>query len=91
VFTLWNLDAVEDLSPLTQLPRLECLYLAWHATRHLPIARELPTLRRLYLYSDHVTDLTPLQGVVHLTVHVGRRQKILHAELLGEGSKIVRD
>jgi hypothetical protein len=39
---------------------------------------------------DVDVDLTSLRGVKSLMVHVRRRQKVRGAELLGEGSKVVR-
>jgi hypothetical protein len=82
---------VTDLEPLTTLPRLISLYLTWGAATDLHIVRRLPALRYLVLYDDADADLTPLRGVTSLTIHVWRQQKVHGAELLGEGSKVVRD
>jgi hypothetical protein len=53
--------------------------------------RRLSTLRHLYLYDAAEADLTALREVKSLTIHVRRRQKVRGAELLGEGSRVVRD
>jgi hypothetical protein len=82
---------VNDLEPLTGLSRLESLSLTWGAAANLDIVRRLPALRHLILYDDAEADLTPLRGVRSLTVHVRRYQKVHGAELLGEGSKVIRD
>lgn len=89
-FTLWRSPAVTDLEPLTGLPHLESLYLAWGPATDLHIVRRLPKLRHLFLYNDGDADLTPLRGVASLTIYLQRRQKVHGAELLGEGSKVVR-
>ncbi len=89
-FTLWRSRAVTDLEPLTGLPQLESLFLTWGAATDLRIARRLPALRHLFLYDDADADLTPLRGATSLTIYVRRRQKVHGAELLGEGSKLVR-
>jgi hypothetical protein len=89
-FTLWRSRAVVDFEPLTRLPQLESLSLAWGSATDLHVVRQLPALRQLTLYDDADTDLTPLQGVTSLEIHVRRRQKVRGAELLGEGSKVIR-
>jgi hypothetical protein len=81
---------VSDLSPLTGLPRLESLYLAWGSIPNLSFVRKLLALRHLYLQGYEPANLTPLRGMTQLTVHLRRRQQIYGAELLGEGSKVVR-
>jgi hypothetical protein len=88
-FSLSRSRAVTDLEPLGGLPRLESLSLAWGAATNLHIVRRLPSLRRLHLY-DTDTDLTALRGTISLTIYVRRNQKVLGAELLGEGSRVVR-
>lgn len=79
-----------DLSPLSGLRYLETFELDWNPRPDLAVIRDLPTLRDLYLDDNQPADLTPLRGVGGLTVHVGARQKVLGAELLGEGSTVIR-
>jgi len=55
------------------------------------VVRELSTLRELNLYGTDPVDLTALRGATSLTVHVWRGQKVHGSELLGAGSKVVRD
>lgn len=89
-FTLWGNCAVTDLRPLIGLPQLKSLHLTWGAARDLQIVRQLRNLQNLYLYDNRDADLTPLRGVKSLAIFVRRRQKVLGAEQLGEGSKVVR-
>jgi NACHT domain len=89
-FALWRSCAVTDLEPLTGLPQLEYLSLTWGAATNLNIVRRLPALRYLYLYDDAAADLTPLHGMTSLTIQVRRSQQVLGAELLGEGSRVIR-
>lgn len=55
-----------------------------------PLAGRLPALRQLVIYHEADVDLTPLRGVTFLTVFVRPRLTVRGAELLGEGSKVVR-
>jgi hypothetical protein len=57
----------------------------------LRVVRELSTLRELNLYGTDPVDLTALRGATSPTVHVWRGQKVHGSELLGTGSKVVRD
>jgi hypothetical protein len=90
-FALWGRDTpLIDLAPLAGLPGLERLDLGWHRTPDLSLVRELPALRQLVLVNDQGVDLTPLHGVTQLTVYVRRGQRVPGADLLGKGSKVVR-
>ncbi|WP_017543470.1 NACHT N-terminal Helical domain 1-containing protein [Nocardiopsis prasina] len=55
--------------------------------------RQLPHLGTLRIHSRGVVDLTPLAGLTDLTVELPafRSLKVMGAELLGEGSRVVRD
>lgn len=55
--------------------------------------REIPELRTLRIHGRGSLDLTSLAGVTGLTVEVARFRslKVTGAELLGEGSRVVRD
>jgi hypothetical protein len=87
---LWNLPDVTDLEPLTMLSELKSLSLIYGTPQDLHVVRRTSSLRDLYLWSKNPADLTALQGMTSLTVHVGRVQKVIGAELLGAGSKVVR-
>ena len=87
---LWSLPGITDLEPLTMLPRLESLSLIYGTLQDLHVVRGMSSLRDLYLWGKEPTDLTALQGITSLTVHVERTQKVIGAELLGVGSKVVR-
>lgn len=78
-----------DLSPLVGLRYLERFELDWNPRPDLAVVRDLPMLRDLYLDDNRPADLTPLQGVGGLTVHVGAKQEVLGAELLGAGSTVI--
>ncbi|MBQ1079695.1 NACHT domain-containing protein [Nocardiopsis sp. B62] len=80
---------------LTVLPSLRSLQLSygsspWSAPRWI---RDLPELRNLRLTGWGSVDLTSLTGISGLTVRVpwSRSVKVTGAELLGEGSRVVRD
>ncbi|HEV7931027.1 MAG TPA: NACHT domain-containing protein [Actinomadura sp.] len=84
--------SVGDLSPLRELPGLTALHLRdFPALPDLTPVADLPELRYLSLSGSGEVDLTPLEGKPHLELHLARRQKVRGAELLGEGSKILRD
>jgi hypothetical protein len=89
-FGLWNCGFVTDLTPLTRLPGLEELYLAYGSPQDLSIVQDLPNLRKLHLDGEKAVELNALQGLAELTIYVRRRQKVGGAELLGDGIEIVR-
>ncbi|MBC6459833.1 NACHT domain-containing protein [Actinomadura sp. HBU206391] len=83
---------VGELAALRELPELTSLHL--REFRQPPDLRplaELSQLRFLCLAGSGEVDLTPLAGKPDLEVHLARRQRVRGAELLGPGSKIVRD
>jgi hypothetical protein len=87
---LWG-RAPSDLSVLSGLHRLETLRLSGQpGLPDLAPLRDLPSLRRLWLYRSGDIDLTPLVGQTGLTVYAGRSQRIEGADLLGPGSKVTR-
>jgi hypothetical protein len=88
--TLIEIPAMRDLEPLAGLPRLNNLTLTYGGARDLRIVRELASLRTIRLYGSTHIDLTELSGIKSLIIYVGRTQKAYGAEMLGEGSKIVR-
>ncbi|MGH3391825.1 MAG: NACHT domain-containing protein [Actinomadura sp.] len=82
---------VGDLTPLRDLPRLHSLSIRGVARPpDLAPLRELAELRYLHLGGSGEVDLTPLAGVPHLEVHLNRRQRVHGAELLGDGSRLLR-
>jgi internalin A len=84
--------SVSDLAPLRDLPNLTALHLRdFPALPDLTPLVDLPELRYLCLSGSGEVDLTPLEGKPRLELHLARRQKVRGAELLGEGSKILRD
>lgn len=87
---LWGLYDIIDLERLAALSKLETLSLVYGTVRYLHVVRRIPSLRNLYLRGRNTADLTPLQGVTTLTVHVERNQEVIGAELLGAGSRVVR-
>jgi hypothetical protein len=87
---LWSLPDVINLEPLTMLPGLKSLSLIYGTPQDLHVVRRLSSLRDLYLWSKDPADLSALQGMTSLTVHVERAQKVIGAELFGAGSKVVR-
>jgi hypothetical protein len=87
---LWSLPDISSLEPLTLIPGLVRLSLIYGTVQDLHIVRSMPSLRHLYLWSKNPADLTALQGTTSLTVHVERTQKVIGADLLGAGSKVVR-
>jgi hypothetical protein len=90
-FTLWDASFVSDLAPLTALHGLISLDLGWwDESIELSFVRGLTSLSHLIVRSDKPVDLTPLRGMTQLTVHGLRGQHVYGAELLGEGSKVVR-
>ncbi len=86
---LWSLPDIVDLEPLAALPRITSLSLIYGTRQDLRVVRRIPSLRDLYLWSKDPADITALQGMTSLTVHVERSQKVIGAELLGEGCKII--
>ncbi|GAA2115321.1 NACHT domain-containing protein [Actinomadura alba] len=83
---------VSDLGPLRDLPNLTTVDL--RDFRRPPDLRplgDLAELRHLCLAGSGEVDLSPLAGKPDLEVHLARRQRVRGAELLGPGSKIVRD
>lgn len=82
---------IRDLSACGQgMPWLEVL--ALRNVDRLPDLsplRDLPRLARLLVEGGGPVDLRPLAGKTGLTV-ITRRQRVYGAELLGEGSEVVR-
>jgi hypothetical protein len=50
----------------------------------------MSSIQELYLWDKRPVDITPLRGMRWLTVRIDPRQEVHGAELLGEGSKLVR-
>jgi hypothetical protein len=87
---LWG-HAPADLSVLSGLDRLVTLRLSGQPRLpYLAPLRDLPGLRRLWLYRSGDVDLTPPAGKPDLTVYAGRSQQIEGADLLGPGSRVTR-
>jgi hypothetical protein len=83
--------APADLSILSGLHRLETLRLtALSSPPDLAPLRDLPRLRRMWLYGNGDCDLTPLRGKPGVAIYAGRDQELLGADLLGPGSMINR-
>lgn len=78
-----------DLAPLTQLPQLDDLTLAFEAAKDLRVIRELAALRNLWLRDVTPVDLTELRGVRSLNIHVENTKEVLGADLLGERSQVI--
>jgi hypothetical protein len=87
---LWGLNDLIDLTPLTKLPGLQSLSLIYGTPQDLRVVHGMSSLRDLYLWDKKPVDITPLRGMRWLTVHIDSRQEVHGAELLGEGSKLVR-
>ncbi|MFE1166620.1 NACHT domain-containing protein [Nocardiopsis sp. NPDC058789] len=91
-------DDEEFAEALRELPALRKINLN-HGTFSLdPVTapawlRRLPYLRTLRMHGCGPVDLTPLAGMTDLTVEVAafRSSTVIGAELLGEGSRVVRD
>ncbi|MCW2899761.1 MAG: hypothetical protein JWO67_2026 [Streptosporangiaceae bacterium] len=84
--------SVSDLTALRDLPGLTTLHLRdFRGLPGLAPLNDLAELRYLCLAGSGEVDLTPLHGKRDLEVHLARRQKVRGAELLGQGSKILRD
>jgi NACHT conflict system protein/NACHT domain-containing protein len=84
-------QAPSDLSVLSGLRRLHTLRLVRQATSpDLAPLRDLPSLRRLWLYHSGDIDLAPLAGKAGLVIYLGRDQQVHGAGLLGPGSRVRR-
>ena len=79
-----------DLHRLAHLPKLTYLSLHRDILPHLSVIHDLTSLKELNIGSGYLVDISPLHGIRGLTIYAKRRQTILGADLLGEGSKIKR-
>jgi hypothetical protein len=79
-----------NLGPLADLPNLEELSLHEDAERDLIALRDIPSLKRIWLNGRARIDLTALQGVKSATIYISRNRIVRGADLLGEGSRLVR-
>ncbi len=79
-----------DLSLLTRLEKLQRLELDWRPRPDLSVIRHVSALQDLYLMDNQPVNLGPLRGITLLNVHVGREQEVHGAELLGNGSRLIR-
>jgi len=88
--SLVRCEHVLNLEPLVSLPRLEHLQLDPDPAPDLHTVRRLSSLRELMLFGNSTVDLSALEGMPSLTVRVRRGQKVLGAQMLGDGSKVAR-
>ncbi|PWV55199.1 NACHT domain-containing protein [Nocardiopsis sp. L17-MgMaSL7] len=89
---LENEDFAKAATELSALHRINLI----HKTDHFiapPWIRQIPHLRTLRIHGRGPVDLTSLAGMRDLTVEVAafRSSTVTGAELLGEGSRVVRD
>jgi len=71
---LWNTD-VTDLSPLSSLMELRTIHLPKSVKDVSPLAG-LPNLKNLDAYHSSVTDFTPFDGRIGLTIHVDMKRVV---------------
>jgi hypothetical protein len=83
--------AISDLSFVTALPELNLLHLGGHGPiPDLAPLKDLPKLRRLFIWSPGDLDLTPLAGVDNLAINVhGSVRKVKAADHLGKSSRLL--
>jgi hypothetical protein len=76
---------------VTALPELNLLHLGGHGPiPDLAPLKDLPKLRRLFIWSPGDLDLTPLAGVDNLAINVhGSVRKVKAADHLGKSSRLL--